>query len=151
MCVRTPVRRLEGITYWVIEDPEAIYDFINKEIRKEWEEDAKSEGREPQEDPWLKTLSERKWISEVIEMDRVKLNPKIMNYVDSKRAYNFSESLAKRSNELKECIKRYAVVIWPVIVRNEDYMLVDGYCRYTALRMMNIQKIHTYAGTLIHL
>ena len=51
MCVCTPVRRLEGITYWVIEDPEGIYDFINKEVRKEWEEDAESEGREPQEDP----------------------------------------------------------------------------------------------------
>ena len=148
MCVCTPVRRLEGITYWVIEDPEGIYDFINKEIRKEWEEDAKSEGREPQEDPWLKTLSERKWSSEVIEIERVKLNPKIMNYVDSRSGYSFSESLAKRSNELEECIKRYAAVIWPVIVRNEDYMLVDGYCRYTALRIMNIRKIYAYVGTL---
>ena len=35
----------------MIEDPEGIYDFINKEVRKEWEEDAESEGREPQEDP----------------------------------------------------------------------------------------------------
>jgi len=148
MCVCTPVRRLEGITYWVIEDPEGIYDFINKEIRKEWEEDAKGEGREPQEDPWLKTLSEREWSSEIIEIERVRLNPKIMNYVDSRSGYSFSESLAKRSNELKECIKRYAAVIWPVIVRNEDYMLVDGYCRYTALRIMNIRKIYAYIGTL---
>jgi len=132
----------------VIEDPEGIYDFINKEVRKEWEEDAESEGREPQEDPWLKTLPERKWGSEVIEIERVKLNPKIMNYVDSRSGYSFSESLAKRSNELKECIKRYAAVIWPVIVRNEDYMLVDGYCRYTALRMMKIRKIYAYVGTL---
>jgi len=148
MCVCTPVRRLEGITYWVIEDPEGIYDFINKVIRKEWEEDAKSEGREPQEDPWLKTLSERKWGSGVIEIERVKLNPKLMNYVDSRSGYSFLESLSKRSNELKECIKRYAAVIWPVIVRNEDYMLVDGYCRYTALGIMNIRKIYAYIGTL---
>jgi len=139
---------LKGITYWVIEDPEGIYDFINKVIRKEWEEDAKSEGREPQEDPWLKTLSERKWGSGVIEIERVKLNPKLMNYVDSRSGYSFLESLSKRSNELKECIKRYAAVIWPVIVRNEDYMLVDGYCRYTALGIMNIRKIYAYIGTL---
>jgi hypothetical protein len=148
MCVCTPVRRLEGITYWVIEDPEGIYDFINKEIRKEWEEDVKSEGREPHEDPWLKTLSERKWISEVIEIERVILSPTIMNYVDSNRGYSFSETLSKRSNELKECIKRYAAVIWPIIVRNEDYLLVDGYCRYTALRIMNVRKIYAYIGTL---
>lgn len=76
------------------------------------------------------------------------MNPKIMNYVDSKSGYSFSKSLAKRSNELEECIKRYAAVIWPVIVRNEDYMLVDGYCRYTALRIMNVRKIYAYIGTL---
>jgi len=93
-------------------------------------------------------LSERKWGSEVIEIERVRLNPELMNYVDSGSGYSFSESLAKRSNELKECIKRYAAVIWPVIVRNEDYMLVDGYCRYTALRMMKIRKIYAYVGTL---
>jgi len=93
-------------------------------------------------------LSERKWGSEVIEIERVRLNPELMNYVDSGSGYSFSESLAKRSNELKKCIKRYAAVIWPVIVRNEDYMLVDGYCRYTALRIMNIRKIYAYIGTL---
>jgi len=150
MCVCMPVRRLEGITYWVIEDPEGIYDFINREIRKEWEADARSERREPQEDPWLKTLSKRKWSLEITEIGRVKLNPKIMNYGDSKRGYSFSESLSKRSDELKESIKRYALVIWPVIVRNEDFMLVDGYCRYTALRMMNIKRIYAYVGTLLH-
>lgn len=150
MRVCTPIRRLESVTYWVIEDPEGIYNFINREIRKEWEEDAKSEGRESQEDPWLKTLPKREWKLEITEIARVKLNPRIMNYVDSKKEYIFSESLAKRSNELKECIKKYAAVIWPVIVRNEDYMLVDGYCRYTTLRMMDIQRIYAYAGTLLH-
>ena len=150
MRICTPIRRLEGITYWVIENPEGIYNFINSEIRKEWEEDAKSEGRKSQEDPWLKTLPKREWRLEITEIARVKLNPRIMNYVDSKKEYIFSESLAKRSNELKECIKKYAEVIWPVIVRSEGYMLVDGYCRYTALRMMGIQRIYAYVGTLLH-
>lgn len=31
------------------EDPQGIYDFINKEVRKEWEADARVEGREPKE------------------------------------------------------------------------------------------------------
>jgi hypothetical protein len=43
--VNTPIRRLEGITYWVVEDPDAIYDLINSEVRKEWEEDARSDSR----------------------------------------------------------------------------------------------------------
>ena len=148
MYAHTPIRRLEGITYWVIEDPEGIYDFINKEIRTEWEADARFEGRDPNEDPWLKTLSKRKWSLEIMGIDRIKLNPRIMNYVDDKRGYVFSESLAERSDELRRSIKEYSQVIWPVIVRNEDFMLVDGYCRCTALRMMNIRRIYAYMGTL---
>ncbi|MCJ7455748.1 hypothetical protein MUP07_03265 [Candidatus Bathyarchaeota archaeon] len=42
----TPIRRLEGVTYWVIEDPEGIHDYINTEIRKEWEEDVRREHRD---------------------------------------------------------------------------------------------------------
>lgn len=144
----TPVRRLDGITYWVIEDPEGIYDFINKEIRKEWEADARFEGREPKENTWLKSLSKRRWSLEIAEIDRIKLNPDIMNYVDDERGYNFSQELAKRSDELRRSIKEYSQVIWPVIVRKEGFMLVDGYCRYATLRMMNIQRTYAYVGTL---
>lgn len=43
------MRRLDGIAYWIIGDPEAIYDFINSRGRKEWIADAKFEGRELQE------------------------------------------------------------------------------------------------------
>lgn len=38
----TPVRRLNGISYWIIGDAEAIYDFVNTDIRKEWENDVES-------------------------------------------------------------------------------------------------------------
>jgi len=146
--LRTPIRRLDGITYWVIEDPEGVYDFINKEIRKEWEADARSEGRDPQRDPWLKTLSKRKWSLEIMKLGRIRLNPNVMNHVDSKSGYIFSESLAKRSDELLQCIKTYGLVIWPLIVRKEDCQLVDGYCRYTALKAMNVSRIYTYVGAL---
>jgi len=78
--LRTPIRRLEGITYWVIESPEAISDFINNEIRREWEADAKSEGRDPKDDPWLKTLSKRRWALKTVRMDQINLDPRIMNY-----------------------------------------------------------------------
>jgi len=144
----TPIRRLEGITYWVIENPDGIYDFINKEIRKEWKADARSEGRDPKKDRWLRKLSKRKWRLEIMELDSIKLNTNIMNYMDEKRGYIFSESLAARSKELRESIEKYSVVIWPVIVRKEDLVLVDGYCRYTALKAMNIHRIYAYVGTL---
>jgi len=143
----TPVRRLEIVTYWVIEDPDGIYDFINNEIRREWEADAKSEGRNPQDDPWLKTLSKRKWSLEIVPITRIKLNPAIMNYVDSKSGYNFSKNLAKRSRELQTEIQEFSTPIWPVIVRREDFMLVDGYCRYATLKAIGVSKTYAYIGT----
>lgn len=144
----TPIRRLNGITYWVIENPEGIHDFINTEIRKEWEADARSEGRDPKEDLWLKTLSKRKWSLKIADINRIRLNPDIMNFVDIKNGYNFSEELVKRRKELRCEIETYSIVIWPVIVRKEDWVLVDGYCRYTALKTMHVQGIYAYVGAL---
>jgi hypothetical protein len=144
----TPIRRLNGITYWVIEDPDGIYDFINKEIRREWEADAKSEHRDPNEDLWLKTLSQREWILKIVAAGRIKLNPDIMNYVDVLTGYNFAEHLAKRREELQHDIETYGLTNWPVIVRHEDWVVVDGYCRYTALRAMKTPEIYAYIGAL---
>ena len=69
------MRRLDGIAYWVIEDPDEIYDFINSQIRKEWTADAKDEGRNPQEDIWLLGLSKREWRLEILQLDEIKPNP----------------------------------------------------------------------------
>jgi hypothetical protein len=144
----TPIRRLDGITYWVIEDPEAIHDFINTEIRREWEEDVRFEGRDQEEDLWLKTLLKRKWILEIIDLGQVKLNPAIMNLVDKGRGYVFQEELANRSKELQESIRNFSTVIWPIIIKKENFELVDGYCRFTSLRAMNVSRTYAYVGTL---
>jgi hypothetical protein len=144
----TPIRRLEGVTYWVIEDPEAIRDFINTEVRKEWEADAKSEHRDPEDDPWLKNLRRRKWRLEVTDITRIKLDPCIMNYVDPERGYVFSKSLEKRSAELRHNIELGGVVLSPLITRDEDFQLVDGYCRYATLKAMSVSRIYTYVGSL---
>jgi hypothetical protein len=144
----TPIRRLEGITYWVIDDPDAIYDFVNSDIRREWETDARSEQRNPKDDTWLKTLPRRKWNSRITDIAKIKLNPDIMNFVDPERGYVFAKSLGKRSLELRKSIELGGVVLSPLIVRNEDFQLVDGYCRYTTLKAMNVSRIYTYVGIL---
>ena len=146
--MKTPIRRLDGITYWVIEDPDAIQDFVNNELRKEWEEDARTEHRDPKEDIWLKTLSERHWKLSTIDIGWIKLDPQIMNYRDTEGGYIFQESLAKRSQELGETVERFAVVIWPLIVKEEGLMLVDGYCRYTTLKALNVTKTYAYVGSV---
>lgn len=144
----TPIRRLEGITYWVIEDPDGIKDLITTEIRREWEEDAKSEHREPKRDPWLRTMSKRRWSLRTAEVQRIRLNPDIMNYADRERGYVFTKRLAQRRRELQRVIENFGVVIWPLIVREEDMQLVDGYCRYATLKAMNISRTYVYAGTM---
>lgn len=144
----TPLRRLQGITYWVIEDPAEIADFINTNIRKEWEADLRSVGRDPREDPWLQTLYRRKWRLEIVDADRIVLNPDIMNYVDTQRGYSFQELLAKRRKELRSVIETYRVVIWPVILRGEDMLLADGYCRLSTLQEIGISQAYAYLGTL---
>jgi hypothetical protein len=146
--VDTPIRRLDGITYWVIENPEGIYDFINTEIRKEWTEDARSEHRNPEDDQWLKTLSQRKWSLEIAETERIRLNPNILNYVDEKREYVFLKSLTQRRRELEKVVRDFGVVIWPLVFRKEDLELVDGYCRYAALKAMNVKREYVYAGSV---
>lgn len=146
--LNTPVRRLNGITYWVMEDPEAIRDFINDELRKEWEEDARSEHRDPNEDTWLLTLSKRLWNLRTVNIDQINLDPQIMNYRDAEKGYVFQVSLAKRSQELKEAVERFAVVIWPLIVKKEGFMFVDGYCRYTTLKALKIPRTYAYVGSL---
>jgi hypothetical protein len=144
----TPIRRLKGISYWVIDDPDAIHDFVNSEIRKEWESDARNEHRDPKDDSWLKTLARRKWCLEMIDIVRIKLDPDIMNHVDSKRGYVFLENLRKRSAKLGQSIELGGVVLSPLIIRAEDTLLVDGYCRYTTLKAMNVSRIYSYVGSL---
>ena len=95
----------------MIDDPDAICDFINSVVRKEWEADARSEHRDPKDDPWLATLARRKWHLEIMDMTRIKLDPDIMNYVDPERDYVFSKSLEKRSAELRHNMEAGAVVL----------------------------------------
>ena len=71
-----------------------------------------------------------------------------MNCRDAGTGYFFQESLAKRSQELKETVDRFAVVIWPLVVKEEGFMLVDGYCRYTVLKALNVSRTYAYVGSV---
>ena len=148
MLLKTPIRRLEGVSWWVIEEPEAIRDFMNMEIRKEWEADARSEHKDEKDDQWLKTLQSRKWRLGLMEINQITLNPKIMNYVDRKRGYVFLKSLAKRSEELQRSVKLGGVVLSPLVVKSEGTQLVDGYCRYATLKAMRVSRVYAYVGAL---
>ena len=107
-------------------------------LRKEWEADLRSEGRNPVNGPWLADLIKRRWVLQTIKMADV--NPE-SDYVSSGR-------LKQRRTEMRRAIEVYGSVIWPIVVREEGFLLADGYCRYTALKEMGIQKVYAYVGSL---
>ncbi len=144
----TPLRRLEGVTYWVIDDPDGIYDFINTEVRREWEEDVKSMPGDPASGLWLTTLPRRTWRLETVRAEAIRLDESVMNYMDKKSGYNFAERLAKRRQELRKALELWGRVIWPIIIRKEDMQVLDGYCRYTTLKEIGVSKVYAYVGSL---
>jgi hypothetical protein len=139
----TPIRRLDGITYWVIDDTSDIYDFINTQLRQEWIADTMDEGRRPEEDAWLQELPRRKWRLGILELNAIKPNP--YEFIP-RTGYNFEERLAQRSNELRKIIEKYRSIIWPITVRGEVMQLVDGYCRFTTLKAMEVARAYAYVG-----
>jgi hypothetical protein len=141
----TPIRRLDGITYWVIDDADGIYDLMNTQLRQEWIGDAKDAGRQPEDDTWLKELSKRKWRLEILELDVIRPNP--YEFIP-RTGYNFEERLAQRSTELHRAIEKYGSIIWPITVRGEDMQLVDGYCRFATLKAMSVTRVYAYVGRL---
>jgi len=142
----TPIRRLDGVAYWVIDDPGDIYDFINTQLRQEWGADATDEGRHPEEDTWLQQLPKRTWRLEILDLKSIKPNP--YEFIP-RSGYNFEERLAQRSKELRRGIEKYGATISPLTVRGEDMQLVDGYCRFTTLKAMNILRTYAYLGRLM--
>ena len=141
----SPIRRLDGITYWVLDDPSDIYDFMNAQLRLEWIGDAMDEGREPKKDIWLKELSKRRWRLEILELNSIRPNP--YEFVP-RSGYDFEERPLQRSKQLRKAIEKYGSIIWPVTVRGEDLQLVDGYCRFTTLKAMGVSRIYAYVGRL---
>jgi len=134
------LRRVEGITYWVINDSRQIRRFINTNIRHEWEKDAETDGVVLSIDPWLRGLSRMKWSLRTIAVANVQPNPFLIKQQD------FVRRLKERSEQLRRGIELYDQVIWPIIVRGEDSMLKDGYCRYTTLKTMGVKRTLAYVG-----
>ncbi len=81
-------------------------------------------------------------------MDEILLNLYILKFVDPKTDYSFQSSLERRVHELRAAIETYGAVVWPVIIRKENMMLVDGYCRLATLKEMGISQVYAYLGSL---
>lgn len=141
------LRELEGITYWVIEEPSEITELVNKHIRKEWESDI-AEQEDHEEGRWLESLGSRNWVLSTVELESIKLSNQVMDYVNSRTGYNFRKRLEERRRALERDIDRFGAVIRPVVIRGEDSQLMDGYCRYHVLTSRNVGRTYAYIGSL---
>ena len=139
----TPIRHLEGITYWVIEDSADIGDFTSTVLRKGWEGDLRSEGKNPWNNSWLSDLLRRRWELKTLKTEEIEFD---MEWVTPE--FLTSERLGQRRVELRHSIEYGGAVIWPIVVRAEGYKLADGYCRYTTLKEMGISKLYAYVGSV---
>jgi hypothetical protein len=141
------LRDLHGITYWVIEDPLEIARLVNSHIRKEWESDI-AEQEDHEGSAWLKSLQNRKWLLARVRLDRIKLNREVMDYVDGKTGYNFRMRLEERKRLLNQDLDKFGAVIRPIVLRAEDNLLMDGYCRYHVLLDRGVKEAYAYIGSL---
>ena len=134
------LKRVEGITYWVIDDPKQIRKFINTNLRQEWKKDAETDGVDPGRDPWLRDLSKLEWSLQTIAVAKVRPSLSMM------RRQEFIARLKERSKQLRRAIELYDQVIWPVIIQGNHSMLKDGYCRSTTLKTMGVKRTLAYVG-----
>jgi hypothetical protein len=146
---RTTVRRLHGIEYRMLEDSDDIHDFINTEVRKELEEDIESMGEDPRHDALINSLPKRKWKLEIVGLGDIRMNPLILNSADVKTGRKFMERLRERRLELRKALEAGRAVIWPIVLLREEQLLVDGYCRHSALQEMNIPEAYGYVGHFV--
>jgi hypothetical protein len=145
----TTIRRLRSIEYRVFEESDDIHDFINMEVRRELETDLESMGQNPRNDALVNSLPKRKWKLEVISVDDVRLNPKIMNSTDINTGRRFTERLAERRAALLRALQSAGTVILPIVLLREENLLVDGYCRHSTLQEMGVPETYAYVGTAI--
>ena len=136
------VRELDGITYRVIDEPDAIARFVGSVLKEEWEADLRDEGKDPATDRWLADMLRRSWRLRVLATAEVSPDT---DRVPS--GYLGSERFRQRKARLRSSLEVVGSVIWPVTVRSEGRLLADGYCRFTALREMGVTRLYAYLGT----
>jgi len=140
------IRRLQGITYWVVDDPKEIRKLVNSNIRREWESDILDQGEDLEDGIWMSSLSRRRWLLKVVAMKDIRLSDRIMRYRNEETKYDFVEHLRERKVELESEIERFGAVLSPLVLREEDHRLMDGYCRYHVLKDRGVTRVYAYVG-----
>ena len=143
---KTSLSWTHGIEYRVLEDPDDIYDYVNTVIRRELETDLVGMGVDQNSNNITPSLARREWRLELLNVCDVKLNPLIMESCDVKTGQRFTDRLKERISDLRMALEKDRVAIWPLVVIDDQHLLIDGYCRHSTLASLGVPKAYAYTG-----
>jgi hypothetical protein len=138
-------RELDGFRYHVLEKLADIAAFVRRWHRQEWETDHREFSDQPWTLRWLADLDGLSFNLTVMPLDRIYIRSDIMAY--ERDGYSFAVSLQRRAEATRQAIERGAS-IEPLLVRAGDNELMDGYARYTALKLLGARRAYVYAGAV---
>ena len=139
-----------GIEYRVLEDPDDIYDYVNTVVRKELETDliGMRERETQNSNGTINSLASRQWRLELVNVSDIRLDPLIMESFDINTGQRFKDRLKERTSKLRRALDKERVAIWPLVVIDNQHLLIDGYCRHSTLTDMGIPKAYGYLGQI---
>jgi hypothetical protein len=136
-------RKLENLVYNIIENEEDINPFLTKWLGREWRIDNKEHPDQAWGKEWLTQLPNLNFKLTIIDIEEIKPRKELMNY--KKGVYSFRDELKERVKEREESILR-GISIEPLVVRQSDMELMDGYTRYFVLKKLGKKKVYAYVG-----
>jgi len=136
-------RKLENFVYNIIENEEDIKPFLTKWLGREWRIDNKEHPDQAWTKEWLTQLPNLNFKLTIIDIEEIKPRKELMNY--KKGGHSFRDELKERVKEREESILR-GISIEPLVVRQSDMELMDGYTRYFVLKKLGKKKVYAYVG-----
>ena len=138
-------KKLGNFTYHVITGKSKLKPFLLKWIGGERDIDHKEFPEQPWTIEWLNLLSQYNFDLKKVDLETIQLRQDLMNYkADS---YNFIEELKVRADEMEESILQGSS-LGPLLVKEENMELMDGYARYTILKKHQQKRIYVYLGSI---
>lgn len=134
-------RELDGFTYHLSLDPTK---YLREWLRAEWLQDAAEYPDQLWTNEWLHNVERLKFRVEIISLNLICPRQELMEYKEE--GYSFKKELKERVRERIPAI-RMGTSIMPLVIRDSDKELLDGYTRYIALKQLGAQRVYGYIGS----
>jgi hypothetical protein len=136
-------KKLGNFIYNIIGNEEDINPFLAKWLGREWRIDNREQLDQAWTKDWLTQLPNLNFKLAIVNIEKITPKKELMNY--KKGDHSFRDKLMERVEEREESILR-GVSIEPLVVRQSDMELMDGYTRYFVLKKLGKKKVYAYVG-----